>query len=244
MSEWLLIADPPLTGAVNMQRDRLLYQQFSEIPVAGILRFFCWSEPTLSLGRFQQDPELEARCQRVGVPWVRRPTGGRAILHGQDLCWSVIAETQGDWGQSILETYQRLSAVFMDALQDLGITACFPETNAPYHQQADCFASLTPADLTVTGKKLLGSAQVRNRRCFLQQSSLAWGQVPEALFTAVLGGDRQKQTALQQLRPGLSQTVWMQALQNAFALRGGIRWRPWDTTMEALYLSETEAKKA
>lgn len=224
-----------------MQRDRRLYQHISHIPQDGILRFFRWSEPTLSLGRFQQDPILEARCRQAQISWVRRPTGGRAILHGQDLCWSVIAKNQVSWGQSILETYQRLSAIFIEALAALGISAHFPQGVEAYQQQADCFASVTPADLTVAGQKLLGSAQVRNRHGFLQQTSLSWGAFREDLNTAILGENCQKRISLQQLRPDISQEAWVEILRKAFENQAHIHWRPWDVELERHYLKGIDA---
>ena len=234
MPDWLLIVDPPLSGMLNMQRDRQLYDAFASLPAAGVLRFFRWEQPTLSLGRFQHDPALEARAAALGVPVVRRPTGGQAILHGGDLCWSILAAHEH---QSLLATYTRIATVVQAALQRLGIEAGFPPAQDAYRQRAACFASLTSADLEVGGRKLIGSAQLRNRRCFLQQSSVFWQREPareQALFGPPDGRARIEIRALQ---PDCQPQDWIRALQAEFQACWELTWLPWCAEWEAAFLA-------
>ncbi len=222
MPSWLLLQDPPLAGQINMNRDRALYTHFSELECDGLLRFFTWDCPTLSLGRFQTDPDLEKRCAELALPVVRRPTGGQAILHGSDLCWSVVSHAQGPLGKDLHATYQQLSRVAIKALAQLGLSLQMPEKHQDYRRQASCFASLTPADLEIAGQKLIGSAQMRNRRVFLQQSSLILR--PPALLQRVFpdspdGSDSQtrSQTSLVDWLPEISLDVLISHLSQAFA---------------------------
>lgn len=216
MPRWLLLQDPPLSGETNMGRDRNLYTQFPDCPYDGLLRFFRWEQPTLSLGRFQEDSELEKRCQILHLPVVRRPTGGQAILHGSDLCWSVISHTQGPLGKDLHATYQSLAQIAIMALAELGIRAQFSQTHEAYRKQASCFASLTPADLEVAGKKLIGSAQMRNRRVFLQQSSLRLSPPKEEtlLFPDALS---RPQSSLSDWLPNMAPELLVSTLTQAFA---------------------------
>lgn len=216
MPRWLLLQDPPLPGESNMARDRALYTDFLKFDCDGLLRFFLWERPTLSLGRFQRDPDLETRCAEWDLPVVRRPTGGQAILHGSDLCWSVISFAAGPLGQDLHTTYLRLSQVAIQALAQWGLAAQFPAKSEDYRQQASCFASLTPADLEVAGQKLIGSAQMRNRRVFLQQSSLML--VRPALLDLVFPESQNRgQTTLTDWLPGLSVEAVIATLSGAFA---------------------------
>jgi lipoyl(octanoyl) transferase len=215
MARWLLLQDLPLDGIQNMERDRELYQNFSKFDFAGVLRFFQWIQPTVSLGRFQSDASLEARCQRLNLPLVRRPTGGQAILHGSDLCWSVISSSQDPLGKDLHTTYQLLSGIVIQALAQLGLNTRFPEKQENYRNQASCFASLTPADLEVAGKKLIGSAQMRNRKVFLQESSLVLKSAP--LLADVFPEQAHRaQTSLADWLPEVSVETLIKTLKQSF----------------------------
>jgi lipoate-protein ligase A len=219
MPRWLLLQDPPLAGENNMARDRAVYSHFSELNCDGVLRFFLWERPTLSLGRFQNDPDLEKRCAELTLPVVRRPTGGQAILHGSDLCWSVISHAQGPLGKDLQATYQQLSRVAITALAQLGLSLQMPEKHQDYRRQASCFASLTSADLEIAGQKLIGSAQMRNRRVFLQQSSLSLSSpaLLQRVFPDSPDGQTRPQTSLADWLPELTIDVLIATLSRAFA---------------------------
>lgn len=219
MPSWLLLQDPPQAGQINMNRDRALYTHFSELECDGLLRFFTWDCPTLSLGRFQTDPDLEKRCAELALSVVRRPTGGQAILHGSDLCWSVVSHAQGPLGKDLHATYQQLSHVAIKALAQLGLSLQMPEKHQDYRRQASCFASLTPADLEIAGQKLIGSAQMRNRRVFLQQSSLSLSSpaLLQRVFPDSPDGQTRPQTSLADWLPELTIAVLIATLSRAFA---------------------------
>jgi len=232
MPRWLLLQDPPLAGQINMDRDRALYTHFSELECDGLLRFFSWDRPTLSLGRFQSDPDLEKRCADLALPVVRRPTGGQAILHGSDLCWSVISFAQGPLGKDLHATYLRLAHVAISALAQLGLAVQLPQKHQDYRKQASCFASLTPADLEIAGQKLIGSAQMRNRRVFLQQSSLMV-RLPAQLEGVFPDSQNRPQTSLADWLPDLSSTALISTLSGAFAQELALEWESAEARVSA-----------
>jgi len=146
------------------------------------LRFFAWEPPCLSIGYNQAMNEVDIiRCQQAGVDVVRRPTGGRAILHTDELTYSIVApQDEPRVAGGVVESYRRLSAGLVRGLRLLGVDVVQAEaghgTVAPTGQDADvsaaCFDAPSAYEVTAGGKKLVGSAQVRRRDAVLQHGSL------------------------------------------------------------------------
>ncbi len=140
------------------------------------LRFYGWDPPGLSLGRFQRRLEgvRLGACRAAGIPVVRRPTGGRAVLHHRELTYSVGARYEGPFASGgILEVYGRVAGALAAGLARLGVEAA----EAGRHPGAspgspNCFAAPSQRELTWGGRKLCGSAQRREREGFLQHGSL------------------------------------------------------------------------
>jgi lipoate-protein ligase A len=139
---------------------------------------FAWQPPCLSLGYAQSvaDVDLAALASR-GWNLVRRPTGGRAILHTDELTYSVIAPLQEERVHgSVLESYRRLSQALLCALELIGLPAradkdhSLPDSTAP--NGPVCFEVPSNYEITFAGKKLIGSAQARRREGVLQHGSL------------------------------------------------------------------------
>lgn len=138
------------------------------------LRLYGWDRPSVSLGRFQRIGDIdEAYCE--GIPVVRRPTGGRAILHVADeLTYGFTAPTaQGTFSVGLFESYELLGRAFMLAFRSLGIP-CQSEgrkrTGRP--RSGVCFESASYAELSANGRKLIGSAQRRLSHSMLQQGAM------------------------------------------------------------------------
>jgi len=177
------LLSPPADGATNMATDEAIVRAVSVSLVPPTLRLYAWEPPGLSLGRGQPGADVDrTACAQDGVDVVRRPTGGRAILHTDELTYSVIAPLDepriaGD----ILTSYWRLSRALLAALDHLGIDA---QLQMPSHGPQD--ANAEPRDLnpvcfevpshyeltTLDGRKLLGSAQMRTRDAVLQHGAL------------------------------------------------------------------------
>lgn len=141
------------------------------------LRFFCWAPPAVSLGYFQNtDEEIDVEvCRKRGIDIVRRPTGGKAVLHGQDLTYSVVAkETNPLFPKDILGTYRIIGRCIAEGLSSLGIDAVMSAgmRGTTDVLKAFCFSEPSRYELLVQGKKICGSAQARSHGAFLQHGSL------------------------------------------------------------------------
>jgi lipoyl(octanoyl) transferase len=184
-AKWRLILSPPAGGAWNMAVDEAILESAGRGLVHPTLRLYAWSPPCLSLG-FRQpisDIDLEALASQA---WemVRRPTGGRSILHTDELTYSVCGPfTEPRLAGGVLESYRRLSAALLEALHILNIPAeTHPELARNRSRQNTslegegkgpvCFEVPSSYEITAKGKKLIGSAQSRKREGVLQHGSL------------------------------------------------------------------------
>lgn len=140
------------------------------------IRFYAWQPECFSIGRFQHAANLATDTRRQpGVRWVRRPTGGRALLHGPEVTYSVTAPLDDPLvGGSVLESYRRIALALLNGISRLGVSATLaPEADgASLLQSPSCFSSPSDYELLVGGRKLIGSAQMRRRHGFLQHGSL------------------------------------------------------------------------
>ncbi|MGQ9864796.1 MAG: lipoate--protein ligase family protein [Pseudanabaenaceae cyanobacterium] len=150
------------TGVQAMAIDAWLFQVWAPQHQQPVLRFYGWQAPTVSLG-FHQEPLLG-----VTLPQVKRPTGGRAVLHGGDFCYAVVvpAGEKPRRGQ-----YKHLCRFLAVGLAHWGLTAGFGTEKEP-PASPNCFAGTSPADLQVEGRKLVGSAQAWRRGWVLQHGSI------------------------------------------------------------------------
>ena len=180
-STWDLIDDPALDGETNMAVDGRLLDEVeqSDTPMT-ILRFYSWARPTVSLGRNQKMEkavDLEF-CAAQGIDVVHRPTGGRAVLHDDELTYAVASNDAASFdGGSLYGTYRRISEALTAGYRRLGIEAVLaPDTHRgpkPRDGRDDpCFVSPSRYELMFRGRKIVGSAQRRLRRGFLQHGSM------------------------------------------------------------------------
>jgi lipoyl(octanoyl) transferase len=173
--QWRFIYDQPLAGANNMAVDEAILEHVLNGQSPPTIRLYTWSPPCLSLGYGQKtrDADLE-RIASFGWTAVRRPTGGRAILHTDELTYSVsVPEGHPLAQQDIISSYRQISGALVEALQSLGLTPSAERANElPKHPGAVCFEIPSHYEITVGGRKLVGSAQVRRRGGLLQHGSL------------------------------------------------------------------------
>lgn len=172
-TRWRLLLSPPLDGAVNMALDEAL-QERARSSGESVLRVYGWLRPTLSFGRNQtaRGTYDEERVRRAGVGVVRRPTGGRAVLHDREITYSVTAPAAA--GASLAESYARINRLLCDGLYRLGVAAevAAGTGRAPRPGAAPCFETPTVGELVLGGRKLAGSAQWRNDGALLQHGSI------------------------------------------------------------------------
>jgi len=173
---WRLLITPAAQGAWNMAVDEAILEHVERGQALPTLRLYAWDPPCLSLGYAQPFAEVDrAALEREGWQVVRRPTGGRAILHTDELTYAVIGPASDPrLSGSVLESYRRLSQALIRALQELGVTVQVQEETPPGGTPANpvCFEVPSAYEITVSGKKLIGSAQARRREGVLQHGSL------------------------------------------------------------------------
>ncbi len=170
---WRLVVQEPLRGALNMSIDEALLDHARRTGVT-TLRVYGWAQPTLSLGRNQPARGRYAleRARELGVAFVRRPTGGRAVLHHREITYSVAAPAPA-LGE-LAESYARINRLLVDALHRLGVAAeiAQPREAAPHPGIAPCFEAPVSGEIVAGGRKLVGSAQLRDRDAILQHGSI------------------------------------------------------------------------
>jgi lipoate-protein ligase A len=142
------------------------------------LRLYRWSPPALSLGRFQPDGDVDHDAsRRHGVEVVRRPTGGRALLHGADLTYAVaMPRPLGPSGDNVDARYRLLASALIAGLAELGVDAAVAHSGGP--PGPVCFAGQQGADLRVGERKLCGSAQVSRAGAMLQHGAILLDRLP------------------------------------------------------------------
>jgi len=187
---WRLLVTEPTDGATNMAIDEALSLGRRADTSPPTLRFFAWDPPTVSLGFGQppgRDVDMNA-CRQLSVGIVRRPTGGSAIYHDgpeRELTYSVVASAEDLGGVvGLLETYHWIGRALLSGLRSLGapaemVAAAGGEEPTP----AFCFARTGSYEIEVGGRKIVGSAQRRRGRTFLQHGSVLLGVDEERLRT-------------------------------------------------------------
>jgi lipoate-protein ligase A len=175
---WRLIQTPPSQGAWNMSVDEAILEFAGKGVVPPTLRLYSWFPACLSLGFAQpiKDVQIDDLRSR-GWEIVRRPTGGRAILHTDELTYSVCGpHSEPHLSGSVLESYHDISLALLKALDLIGIKADSKMISAPLSDQDKnnpvCFEVPSNYEITVSGKKLIGSAQARRKVGVLQHGSL------------------------------------------------------------------------
>ncbi len=184
------------SGIYNMALDEALLEwvRVQQEPVL-LVRTYCWKVPTLSLGVNQKVRDLDFLLRYYGQSQaikavVRRPTGGRAILHGQDISFAFITNQPQILKQGLKEAYAIFSGIVQQAMETLGLQTQLAADagTRDYLRSPVCFQTHTPSDLlAMDGRKLSGSAQLRRAGGLLQHGAafLAPAIQEEAFFEAL-----------------------------------------------------------
>ncbi len=158
-----------------MALDAAILEAVEEGESLPTLRLYDWSPPCLSLGYSQPFSDIDLkRLQSYGWDVVRRPTGGRAILHTDELTYAVIGpKTDPRLAGGLLDSYRQISKALYQALIRLGLSVEIHTGKNPLaHNQPVCFENPSDFEITVNGKKIIGSAQARKKNAILQHGSL------------------------------------------------------------------------
>ena len=175
IQSWRLVIDGDRSGAENMARDVALLEAVIAGELPPTLRIYGWSPPCLTLGRHQRDGAADADfCRKHGIDIVRRPTGGRAVLHHLELTYSVVAPLgQAPLPRPLQEAYRTLCSALVEAVRAFGIDAELtggevnlslpgPRTTVP------CFEAPAGGEVVVSGRKLIGSSMRARQGHILQ----------------------------------------------------------------------------
>lgn len=167
---WRLILNPPADGRWNMGVDSALLECAS----TPVLRLYGWNKPTLSIG-YAQKPETDvnlAFLKAENIPLVRRPTGGRAILHWDELTYAVVIPSHSRFFGSLPEMYATIAGPIRNALTRLGLPLDDGGRTAGIRNNPCCFATRLGHEISVNGRKIVGSAQRRLKTAALQHGSI------------------------------------------------------------------------
>jgi lipoate-protein ligase A len=231
---WRLLDSGPNFGAYNMAVDEELLARAQAGETPPTLRFYAWHPPTVSIGRFQKIEtavDVEA-CRQRGIDIVRRITGGRAVLHHQELTYSIVARTDDPlFPTNVHGTYKIIAAGLLLGLGNLGIPAEMVSRSSRHaalvkkdSKDPACFSSPSWYEILVHNRKIIGSAQRRLSGAFLQHGSILMDYDP-ALEAGVIrgGGSGEVVTSInRELGRDVPLVKVKQAIINGFAEALGI----------------------
>jgi len=170
---WRTLVTPAQSGAANMAMDHALMERARRTGER-VFRVYTWSSPTLSLGRHQAARGRidTGAARQLGVSLVRRPTGGRALLHHREVTYSVTASLERE--ESARDWYESINEVLLAALHALGVNAkpALVSGRTPLPGSGSCFVRADDGEISVDGLKLVGSALLRQDGALLQHGSI------------------------------------------------------------------------
>ena len=239
---WRLLYTFPSSGAWNMAVDESILEHIHRGESLPTLRLYSWDPPCLSLGHAQSFADVDVERLKAN-DWevVRRVTGGRAILHTDELTYSVTGSADEPvLAGGVLESYNRLAQALLFAIRELGLPVEIKEhisEPATLNLNPVCFEVPSTYEITVGGKKLIGSAQARKKEGVLQHGSLPLtGDLTRICQTLVFRDEAARDNAAQRLLARATtvestlgvETDWetaAQALVKGFETQLGIRFQ-------------------
>ena len=203
---WRLIQSSPASGGWNMALDEAILEAVGRGESLPTLRFYAWDPPCISLGVAQPIRDVDLKRLRM-KRWdlVRRSTGGRAILHTDELTYAVIAPIDNPHlAGGVLDSYRHLSAGLVTGLQHMGMSVEIePEKQLTEEERGNpvCFQAPSAYEITVEQMKLIGSAQVRRRYGILQHGTLPLkGDITRICEVLQFGSEEDRTSAADALR--------------------------------------------
>jgi lipoate-protein ligase A len=211
MKEWRLILDKaPLPGPLNMAVDEHLFGSLTDKPRT-FLRFYRWEKPTASLG-YSQDADKAVNldsCHRLGIPVVRRITGGKLVLHHREITYSIASSDAEMFTSTLAQSYRLISAALILGLEKMGLKARLAGPPPSFYGRGNmpCFSHPARDEVEVDGRKVIGSAQKRVGRHFLQHGSIPLHSDEDILKSISPRGEEGAEISLISLSEALGRDV-------------------------------------
>ncbi len=208
-------------GADNMRIDsELLETAVRTQETEPILRFYGWVPACVSLGRNQTEVHINKDfCEQNNIDIVRRVTGGRGLLHDDEVTYSFVCPTSFlDGGESIVKSYKEISSALIEGLKMLGIEAELGNKKQRSASFDYCMSLSTGADLCHNGKKLIGSAQYRHQNYILQHGSILFSynkDTIENIFNEKT--DESTITCIKEINTDLTRKDIVEAMKKGFS---------------------------
>ena len=160
----------------NMEFDEKLLEKCENEDIDIALRFYGWNKPSVTLGRNQKILGInEEYCKENNIPIVRRVTGGRALLHDDELTYCIVCNKKVlKNGSNIIEDYKEISAVIIETLKNFGISTTYGEKTKSNIGAGYCMNLSTICDIMYEDKKFIGSAQFRKQTHILQHGAIPY----------------------------------------------------------------------
>ncbi len=239
----VLIETFSIPGDINMAVD-VKMGELSFKMKEPILRIYTWERMTLSLGRLQRISDVDfENLEKLGVGCVRRPTGGRAVLHWNEITYSVVFPRGiEEYSMKVMDLYGRISGILASAFRKLGIDVEFSGGKKWDPKNPSCFSSGARYELKIEGKKFVGSAQVRMRDFVLQHGSIMlkpdWKILSQVLSShpSVEFLSRKAMGLLEAFRVGFRDIV--DSVEESFDEFYGLRWMDYTDVLKILKHSE------
>lgn len=196
------------SGEENMKIDSdLLEEAISTGANEPVFRLYAWSPKCISLGRNQKDDFIHDK----NVDVVRRLTGGRALLHDDEVTYSYVAPAKE--GESVVESYKHISGILIDFFKTLGIELDFGENKKVSTHFDYCMLLSTGADVCYKGNKIIGSAQYRKQGYVLQHGSILFGY-DKAFLEHLFGEEVKGITTVKDVLPYMTKARFVELLED------------------------------
>ncbi len=248
---WRFIDTGPCSASYNMALDEAIAIDVRKDNAPPTLRLYGWDVPAVSIGCFQKISDVDIEyCIKKHIPIVRRPTGGRAILHSNEITYSFSVKTTHKlFSKGLFDSYKKISIALGSALSKIGLS---PELKlireAHRLRNPLCFYSTSYGEITINNKKIIGSAQKRWTDGLLQQGSIPFtidkDEMDKVFRFKSHHGIRKTFIELKEILLGLNPDDLKNAIRTSFEGTFNIRLIPLSPSQEEVSLAqEFEAKK-
>lgn len=220
MTPWFFVSDGRYPSEMNMARDEELFNRVMSGPIQGAIRFYNWDKPVVTIGYHQKGFRLYD--EDLDIPVLMRPTGGGAVLHYDDMTFSVSAPSKGPFKGDIMTAYSFISNVLLKAFRASGLEAELLTLKSGFSDV--CFERTAQLEIQYMGRKIMGAAQVRKRGFFLLQGVIPLN-VDHELYGRVFGPKTEQPSGIREMMPQFPVQAFIQTsgeLMNESLITGDV----------------------